>query len=77
MEIHVVAQMDNPALVVVRIDFVRGREARPDLRRFVGFRQIPEQQRVVEVVADEAVSFKTLVGVPGRDRNIPGGHRDA
>ena len=40
------------------------------------FRQIPQQQPVVEIVADKAVALEPLVGIAGRDRNIAGGHRD-
>ena len=39
-------------------------------------RQIPQHQRVVEVVADEAVAFEALVGVAGGDRQVAGGHAD-
>src|SRR5215472_11529285 len=47
-----------------------------DLGRLVGLRQIPQHQRVVEVVADKAVTLESLVGVPRGNRQVAGGHPD-
>jgi hypothetical protein len=45
-------------------------------RRFVRFRQIPEQQSVIESVSDKAITLEALVGITGSDRDVAGGHAD-
>ena len=76
MPFDAVTQVDDPPLIIARIGLVGGREAGPDLGRLVGFRQIPQQQPVVEVVADETITLETLIGIPCRHGDVAGGHRD-
>ena len=45
-------------------------------RRFVRFRQIPEQQSVIESVSDKAITLEALVGIAGGYRNVASGHAD-
>src|SRR5437660_667042 len=63
MEGDALPQMDDPALVVLRVDLIGGRQSRLDLRRLVRLRQIPQQEPVVKVVADEAIPLETLIRV--------------
>ncbi len=76
MPLDALAQREDPALVVGLVDMPFGGEARLDVARLVAARQIPQHQRVVEIVADEAVALEALVGVAGGDRQIAGGHAD-
>jgi len=55
---------------------VEGGQTGPNFRRLVRFRQIPEQEAVVEVVTDEAITLEPLVRIAGRHRDVPGSHRD-
>src|SRR5882724_1626352 len=75
MPLHALSQGKDPALVVGRIDMPLGREARLDVRRPVALRQIPVDQGVVQIPADESKAFKALVWIARRDRQIARGHR--
>src|SRR5215467_10937540 len=55
-----------------------GGETGLDVGRLVaGPRQIPQQQAVVEIVADKAVAFEPLIGIAGGDRQVASGHADS
>jgi hypothetical protein len=68
--------MHDPSLVVVRVDLVGGGEARLDLGGLIRLGQVPQKERIVEIVADETIPFKTLVGVTRGYRDVAGGHAD-
>ena len=73
---HALAQMEDPALLIGGINLPARRQARLDVRRLVGRGQIPQRQRVIEVVTDEAEPLEPLIGIAGGDRDIAGGHTD-
>ena len=75
MPLHALSQGEYPALVVGRIDMPLSREARLDVRRPVALRQIPVDQSVVQIPADEPKAFKALVWIARRNRQIARGHR--
>src|SRR5216684_7699289 len=76
MNTHVLAQVYDPALVVVRVDLVGGGEAGLDLGGLVRLGQVPQEEGIVKVVADETIPLKTLVGVPRGYRDVAGSHPD-
>jgi hypothetical protein len=39
--------------------------------------QIPEDEGVIQAVADEAIPFKSLIGLSDRNRHIASGHDHA
>ena len=72
------AQLEDPALRVGFVDLPFGGETGLDVGRLVGVlaRQVPQHQRVVQVVADETVALETLVRVAGGGRQVARRHRD-
>ena len=74
--LHAFAQLEDPALVVLRIDMPGRCQARLDVGRLVGAGQVPQHQRVVEIVSDETIALEPLVRIAGGDRQIAGRHAD-
>src|SRR6516164_3331604 len=65
VELHALAQLDDPALVVGGIDRPFGGETWRQRRLPVGAGQVPVDQRVIERPADEAIAFEPLVRLAG------------
>ncbi len=77
MPLHTLAQGKDPTLVVGFVDMPPGGKARFDVGCLLaGPGEVPQHQRVVEIVADKAVAFEPLVGIAGGDRQIAGSHAD-
>src|SRR5947207_8060960 len=75
--LHTLTQGENPTLVVGFIDMPLGGETRFDVGGLLaGPGEVPQNQRIVEIVADEAVALEALIGIAGRYRNVAGGHAD-
>jgi hypothetical protein len=70
VEFHAMAQMEDPGLVILRIALPFFREPGTQTRQLVGLGQIPQHQTLEDRIAEEAHAFKTVVGQPGRGRNI-------
>src|SRR5437764_14600461 len=75
--LHALTQGEDPTLVVGFIDMPLGGKTRSDVGGLLaGPGEIPQNQRIVEIVADEAVALEPLIGSAGRYRNVAGGHAD-
>ena len=74
--LHALAQLVDPAAMVVGIDLPLGGEARLDVRGLVTAREVPQRQPVVEVVADEAEPLEPLIRISRGRWNVAGRHGD-
>ena len=76
MEGHALAQRENPARIVLRVDMPFGCQGGLVGHFRIGGGQIPADQAFIEGIADEAVAFHALVGLAGPIGNIGCGHGD-
>ena len=77
MELHALAQLEDPLGLVGRIDGPFGGEARDQHARLVGRRQVPVREGVEQRNAGEAVALEALVRLPCGAGNVGGRHRHA
>ena len=77
MELHALAQLEDPALAVALDRRPFGGETRLDVGEHVGLGEVPVHQRVVDRVAREAETFEALVGLAGGLRDVGRCHADA
>ena len=76
MELHAVAQGEQPTLVVLGVDVPLGGEAGLDGGGLIGAAEVPVDERVVQAEADEAESLEALVGGAAGGGDVARGHGD-
>ena len=77
MKFYALAQLEDPFLGIRRVGMPFRSQARRQCRHHVGARQVPVHQRVIELVADEAVTLAALVRDARGLRDVGRGHPDA
>ncbi len=77
MELHTLAQLEDPALGIAFDRRPFGGEAGLDVGDGVGLGEVPVHQSVVDRVAGEAKALETLVRLAGGEGNVGCCHADA
>jgi len=77
VELHALPEGEDPDRGILRVLPPRRGEPGAEIGRCVGAREVPEDQRLEDRVAEEAHALEPVVRHPGRRRDVGGGHRDA
>ena len=76
MELHALAQVEDPFRLVVGVLLPSLGQARPDVGQLVRALQVPQHQPLEDGVAKEAHALIAVVRCAGRHRHVGRGHRD-
>ena len=76
MELHALAQVEDPFRLVVRVLLPSLGQARPDVGQLVRALQVPQHEPLEDGVAKEAHALIAVVRCAGRSRHVGRGHRD-
>jgi hypothetical protein len=77
VELHVLAQLEDPLFRIGLAHFPRLREAGHQRRQFVALPEVPVDERLVDLIAHEPKALEAVVGLPTRIRDVGRGHADA
>src|SRR6267143_5952666 len=76
VELHVAAQLEHPLRRLVLADLPRLGEPGDERRGTVAAREVPRDEGLVDLVADEAEALEAVVGLAAAVRDVARGHAD-